>query len=216
MSKQVSKLWTHVKGTHLLLLFPVPHAYLYLTGMPVTDWLTDWHTHTHTHTHARTHTHTHTHTWSHTCTHTHSFMGRAIVLFWSQQSHVHFYKIARKQKEKSREGQLGSFSVSQTHTHTHTNTHTHTHTHTNTQTGANTRTHWGRVQMVLTVFQCCGGYSLAWFWDPVRGSQLWCHCKHTGLDRHWRCPWAGQRASPPTSRVAARPECPCPPQNCNL
>ena len=35
MSKQVSKLWTHVKGAHLLLLFPVPHAYLYLTGMPV-------------------------------------------------------------------------------------------------------------------------------------------------------------------------------------
>ncbi len=72
-NKQVSKLWTHVKGTHLLLLFPVPHAYLYLTGMPVSGWLT------HIYTHA----------------HTRSFTGRAIVLFLSKQSHVHHRNIFR-------------------------------------------------------------------------------------------------------------------------
>lgn len=90
------------------------------------------------------------------------------------------------------------------------------------------RTFWGSFSMkhtkgarlqILTVFQCCGGYSLAWFWDPVHGSLLWCHCRYIGLGRSWHCPWAERRASPPTSRAAAWPACPacpCMPQNSHL
>lgn len=61
-------------------------------------------------------------------------------------------------------------------------------------------------KVALTVFQYCEGYSLAWIWEPVHGSLLWCHCRYTRLGRHRLRLQPGQRASPPTSTVW--PVCP--------
>lgn len=150
-------MWTHVRSTHLLLLFPVPPAYLYLTGMPVSDWLHDWHT------------------LAYTCIH--GFAGRTIVLFRLSKVMCTTTIQPENKRETMERQSLGNKDV----------------------------------KMLLTIVQCCGGYSLAWFWDPVHGSPLWRHCRYTRLGRHWHCQWSGQRASAATS--TARLDIPFQPQN---
>ena len=137
------------------------------------------------------HIYTHTHTGTHTALQARllfSFCLSKVMCTTTIHSGITQYNIAQKEKWKRREKDTVREFLCHAHTHTR---------------GA-------RVQMVLTVFQCCGGYSLAWSWDPVHGSPLWCHCRYTGLGRRWHCSWAEQRASPPTSRV------PCLPQNSYL
>lgn len=138
----------------------------------------------------------------HTLTDT-GFTGSAIGRLYSEQSHVQLwntFKMGNRNKSETKDKQ-GPNQVVPSRPHTHTHRHTCR------------VTDW---LTVLTVFQCCGGYSLACSWDPVHGSLPWCHCRYKGPGRRWHCPPAERRASPPTSRAAARPACPCTPQNGHL
>lgn len=133
----------------------------------------------------------------HTLTDT-GFPGSAIGRLYSGQSHVQLrttFKMGNQNKSETKDKQGPNQVVPLDLTHTCRVTDRLT---------------------VLTVFQCCGGYSLACSWDPVRGSLPWCHCRYKGPGRRWHCPPAERRASPPTSRAAARPACPCTPQNGHL
>lgn len=81
---------------------------LFIPDWNASKWLTD----------------TYTHSISLSISHTHSITGRAFVLFKSKQSHVHLYKIARKQRGNSENRrQRDTVSEFLCHTRTHTCTH---------------------------------------------------------------------------------------------